>query len=185
MAPHPHNLRIAATPSQSARSSGFHFSHLLPVIAATPSRHHEHALLVRQIEKFLRLHLSFQPDRVQIQVANVAEFGFQPRFRFAQQHVRRPSGAANQQSFAIDREDAMRHSVHLGSNLPDSESRVGRIRNFVLLAQIRVKAREDSARPSAPATKFWDEQPEAAETRWVKNEPSAIPPVRARRSVRK
>ena len=46
---------------------------VLPMVAAAPAQHNENALLVGEVEKVVRLHLPFEPNRIQMHVAHQLE----------------------------------------------------------------------------------------------------------------
>ena len=77
--------------------------------------------LVGEFEKFLRLQLAFQPDRVQPHVFDVTEFVVQALRVFAQHHVGRPAAAANQNVFAVDVERASANGVEVRSDFANAE----------------------------------------------------------------
>ena len=83
----------------------------LPEIAAAPSRHHEDAVVVGEVEELLGLEFAFEADGVQAHVFDVAEFVVQALRIFAQHHVGRPAAAANQNVLAVDVEGASADGV--------------------------------------------------------------------------
>ncbi len=93
---------------------------LLPVVAAGPPSHDENALLVGQIEKVVRFHGAFEADRVEVQVAQILKLCLQAFGRFAQEHVRRPASAADQDVFAVDAEEAMALRVDVRSDFANA-----------------------------------------------------------------
>src|SRR5262249_37585008 len=78
---------------------------LLPVIAATPSREHEDAHAVAELEEVLVFEFAFEAHGIEVHVLDVAEFGFLPLGRTAQQHVERVARAADQDVLAVDLEE--------------------------------------------------------------------------------
>ena len=128
-------------------SRGLPFRPLLPIVAAGPSGHDQHALLVREIVEIVALHFSFEANRIQIQIADVAELRFQSLGRLAEQHVRRPSAAANQDSLAVHLEESMALRVHLGCDFADAETDCRRIGNLAADAK---SAHESGRSTGAP-----------------------------------
>ena len=106
-------------------------SPVLPEIAAAPSCHHQDALLVGHLVKFLGLEFAFQPDCVQSHVAHIAELIGEPLRGLAHHHVGRPAAAANQDVLAVDLEPAFQAIRRLlgdfGGDLANAEFRTGEI----------------------------------------------------------
>ena len=76
VAPHTENLRAQGCGSDF-EIARLPFLPQLPMIAAAPARHNQHALLICEIVELIRLHLSFQTDCVQVHLADVAKICFQ------------------------------------------------------------------------------------------------------------
>ena len=76
MAAQPQDLR-AQRGGGDFKIAGFPLVPFFPMTAAAPTRHHQHAHLVSEIEKLVASEFPFQPDGVQVHVANVAELRFQ------------------------------------------------------------------------------------------------------------
>jgi len=94
---------------------------MFPVVAAAPAKQYKYALLVGLVKEFLGVELALKPDGVQSQIAHQLELIAQPLFIGAQQHVLRPSTAANQYTLAVDAKQAASVSGQLRGNLPDAE----------------------------------------------------------------
>jgi hypothetical protein len=91
------------------------------MIAAAPARHHQNPFAVGEIEKFLRLQLAFEANGIQPHVLHVGELILQALRIFAQQHVRRPAAAANQNLLAVDGEEALVVLIKLGVNFANTK----------------------------------------------------------------
>src|SRR6202795_4439840 len=75
---------------------------VFPMIAAAPSCHHEHALLVRQVIEIIGLRFPFEAHGVEVHVANVTKFSLEAFSRLAEEHVGGPAAAANQDFLAVN-----------------------------------------------------------------------------------
>ncbi len=114
---------------QIFRSPGGPF---LPVIAAAPAEHDENSLLVGEVEEVFGLELAFEADGVEVHVAHHAELIAQPVAIGAEQHVLRPSGAADEDRLAVHAEEAAARGCELGSNFADSELNCLFVRDLAL-----------------------------------------------------
>ena len=76
MASHPENLRSQRV-SSNCQVPGCPIFPVLPVIAAAPSGKDQDSQLVSEVEKVVRLQLPFQPNGVQVHIANVAQLRLQ------------------------------------------------------------------------------------------------------------
>ena len=92
----------------------------LPVVAAGPSGHDQNSLLIGKIEECVRLRGAFEADGVEIQVAKVGELRFQALGRFAQEHVRRPPAATDQDALSVHAKQKMALRVNLGRDFADA-----------------------------------------------------------------
>ena len=72
-------------------------------------------------------HLAFQPKGIQVHVARVANFVFLALLVHVQHHVMRPSASTDQDSLAVDPEDAVLLRIQFRGELADSELHVFRV----------------------------------------------------------
>ena len=78
-------------------------------------------MLVGQVKELFGIEFALKPDGVQAQIAHQLNLIAQPLLIGAQQHVLRPSAAANQNWLAVDAEQTASVGSELRCNLADAE----------------------------------------------------------------
>src|SRR3982074_2042213 len=112
---------------------------MLPVVAAAPACEDQNAVAVSDVEELVRIQLSFQANRIQVHVANVAKLIFQTLRGFAQHHVWRPAGASNEHPLPVHSEKKGVVFVYFRRDFTDSKMSLHTIRNGVVQLKFQVE----------------------------------------------
>src|SRR5580704_1966833 len=92
-----------------------------PGVAATPSRHDQKAPAVGLVEKFVAVDLAFEANRIESHVLDVVQVGVEALRGPAQEHIRGPGGAADQDILAVDLEETTAIASEFGSDFTNSK----------------------------------------------------------------
>src|SRR6185503_16791009 len=108
---------------------------VLPMIAAAPAKHDQNAALIGEAEEAFGFELTLEPDGVEVHVLHEVELIAQPVFVCAEEHVLRPTGAADENGLAIHAEEAAAICGELGSNFTNAEADALFIRGAALYGE--------------------------------------------------
>src|SRR2546423_660518 len=96
---------------------------LFPGAAAHPAGHHENAEAVGALEEAIVLVISLEPQGVEMHVEGVAHLSVLALRLRPEEHVRRPSAAANQDSAAVYAKEPRAFRSVLGGDLANSKAK--------------------------------------------------------------
>ena len=111
----------------------------LPVVAAAPAGDDHDALAIAHLQERPALGLALEPDRIQVHVLHVTDLRGLALGGRAQEHVGRPTAAADEDRPAVDLEDAIALVVQLRRGFADAEADQVLIGGLAVHAHLQVQ----------------------------------------------